>query len=175
MRAQPKEKAYQRAMRPPVEGTYSREHGASGERLPSGGSLDAGFLARNPLRMTSEALARGQERFDIYCATCHGVLGDGDSAVGRKLASRPPPALYGPGGFAGESGNPASSGLRREPGYYFTVITEGYGLMPSYASVLDERQRWEVVAYVEALARSQSAPLASAPTQVQRRLQELPR
>jgi mono/diheme cytochrome c family protein len=199
MRAQKKDKAYAedpffadgRAMRQPPDDTWPREHGMSAGRLPSGGGMDAGFVAENPLPITAEVLANGQRSFEIYCSACHGLLGDGDSAVARKMEERSPPALYGPGydrdkphhqlpppvpgaPCPATPARPCAPGsvLPHPPGYYVAVMTDGYGLMPSYASALTLRQRWEVAAYVEALARSQQAPLASAPRDIQRVLQE---
>lgn len=103
---------------------------------------------------------------------------------------RPAPALFGPlhrshpplsalqldGGSPEVGGaTPASAGweaLPHPPGFYYAVVTEGYGLMPSYADELKPSERWAVVAYLRALAYSQSAPVSAAPPAVQTSLQQ---
>lgn len=179
MRAQPKDKAYAmdpffadaRAMRQPVEGTVPVERGLAENALPEGGNFDAGFRAQNPLLLTQQLLAEGSDRFTIYCATCHGTLADGDTDVARKMAQRPPPALVGPLHTEDHAPlPPPHQSLPHPRGFYFAVISQGYGLMPSYASALTPRQRWAVVGYLEALAASQKARLEDAPSDVQRRL-----
>lgn len=145
-----------RAMRAPPEGTVPREV-LKRSPLPAGGKTPEGsVITRIPVAVTAEVMARGRKRFDIYCATCHGLLGDGDSMVARNMSVRPPPSLH---DFAG-----------KPVGWYFDVITEGYGLMPSYRQELSTEDRWAVVAYLLALQRSQRAPLAQAPPEERARL-----
>ncbi|HEY8211576.1 MAG TPA: cytochrome c [Myxococcaceae bacterium] len=164
MEAQPKYLPYQesglfedgRAMRAPPEGTVPREV-LKRSPLPAGGKTPEGaVITRIPLAVTAEVMARGQKRFDIYCATCHGLLGDGDSMVARNMSVRPPPSLH---DFAG-----------KPVGWYFDVITQGYGLMPSYRQELSTEDRWAVVAYLLALQRSQRTPLEQAPPEARARL-----
>ena len=138
-----------RAMRAPPEGTVPREV-LKRSPLPAGGKTPEGtVITRIPLKVTAEVMARGRSRFDIYCATCHGLLGDGDSMVARNMSVRPPPSLH------ARAGQPV--------GWYYDVITGGFGLMPSYRQELSAEDRWAVVAYLLALQRSQRAPLAAAP------------
>jgi len=145
-----------RAMRSPPPGTVPREV-LQRSPLPAGGKTPEGdVITRIPLAVTAEVMARGQKRFDIYCATCHGLLGDGDSMVARNMSVRPPPSLH---DFAG-----------RPVGWYFDVITEGYGLMPSYRQELSTEDRWAVVAYLLALHRSQRATLAQVPAEERAKL-----
>ncbi|MHB1844196.1 MAG: c-type cytochrome [Deltaproteobacteria bacterium] len=167
MKVQPKYLAYAgsdfypdgRAMRVPPAGTLSREAFVGPPEVAEGG-VDGGFVERIPLPVTLELVALGQRRFDITCAACHGLLGDGVSVVAGKMALRPPPSLL-------------SDQVRRLPdGAVFRVIGEGYGLMPPYAASIPVGERWAVVAYVRALELSQSAPLALAPAREQRRLEE---
>src|SRR5213075_2566109 len=94
-----------------------------------------------------ELLQLGRSRFEIFCAACHGLLGDGDSIVARNMALRPPPNLLAP---------PYSERL---PGSYYRTITFGFGLMAPYSAELDNRERWAVVAYLKALQRSQSGSI----------------
>lgn len=98
-----------------------------------------------PIPVTKDLLLLGKKRFDITCATCHGILGDGVSVVARKMLLKPPPSLH--------------DYRDRPPGYIFDVITSGYGLMASYAWELPLTERWAVVAYVKALQLSQHAPV----------------
>lgn len=116
------------------------------------GDTGPGRLAeRIPIPVTPELLRVGRERFDIHCAACHGALGDGASPVARKMQLRPPPSLH-------------LARIRAfSPGRLFQVVQYGYGLMPSYAGVLSLRERWAVVAYVQALQLSQYARVAELP------------
>lgn len=97
---------------------------------------------------TRELILRGQDRFARVCAPCHGVLGDGQSAIARDMSLRKPPSLYEPRIIADPD--------RR----LFEVIEQGYGMMPSYTLQLRVRDRWAVVYFVRALQRSQAVPLA---------------
>jgi mono/diheme cytochrome c family protein len=165
MKSQPKYLPYQenplfqdgRAMRQPPEGTVPRER-LVGMAVPAGATPDGHFLATIPISITPELMARGQKRFTIHCAVCHGVLGDGVSMVSRNMALRPPPSLH---------------DFRDRPdGFFYDVITNGYGLMASYANEIPEQERWAVVAYVRALQRSQNATLQQVPAAEQQRLQQ---
>jgi mono/diheme cytochrome c family protein len=149
-----------RAMRPLPPGTVSREQAAQRPEIASGKDRDGNDLRQIPLPVDFELMARGRDRFDIYCATCHGLLGDGVSPVAAKMSLRPPPNLH---------------ALRdASPVHLFHVMSDGYGLMPSYAAQLSAPDRWAVAAYVEALRRSQAATLAQAPADIQKKLREEP-
>jgi mono/diheme cytochrome c family protein len=146
-------------MRVPPAGTVPRERSLLAIEAPTGRQgpfLDAGYLEQNPLPLTRALLERGRKRFEITCATCHGLLGDGNSMVARNMALRPPPSLH---------------QYREQPdGYFFEVITNGYGLMPAYDSSLGVEERWAVVAYLRALTLSQDARLEDAQGPVRKRL-----
>ena len=144
-----------RTMREPPPDTVPRSRRGisrrflTGREAPDAGFPDAGYLEAIPLTLTREVVEDGGRSFDIYCATCHGVLGDGVSQVARNMGLREPPSLL---------------DLPAYPdGYYYTVISEGYGLMPGYAEKLSPEQRWAVVAYVRALQASQRARLEDVP------------
>lgn len=104
------------------------------------------------MRIDEAMLRRGKERYEIFCTPCHGVLGDGKGFV----ASR---------GF--ETKQPANMHEQRlremPPGYFFDVITNGFGTMYSYASRVNVEDRWAIVAYIQALQVSQNASLADVP------------
>ena len=95
-------------------------------------------------------LQRGQSRFEIHCAPCHSIVGDGDGMVARR-GFPAPPSFH-------------QARLRDAPDrHFFDVITQGYGVMPPYADRVTPPDRWAIVAYIRALQRSQGATLAGAP------------
>jgi mono/diheme cytochrome c family protein len=108
------------------------------------------------------ALERGQERFNIYCAVCHGRTGAGDGMIVQRGFIRPP--AYYP--LAGDvKGNPDL--YRREvnllsvpPGYFYDKITNGYGAMFSYAARVEPEDRWRIAAYIRVLQVSQMSRLS---------------
>ena len=117
-------------------------------RLPDSpfttGERDGKLLTDIPIPVTPDLLARGRERFDIYCAVCHGPDGYGRGIVVRR-GFPAPPSYHEPR-------------LRNAPvGHFFQVITHGYGMMYSYADRLDAHDRWAVAAYIRALQLSQHA------------------
>ena len=123
----------------------------SGEEGPAAAGPTAAPAAR---LLTAEFLRRGRERYGIFCAPCHGALGDGNGMIVQRGYQRA--ASY------------HEARLRGVPdGYLFDVVTRGYGQMPSYASQVPVDDRWAIVAYVRALQLSQSARLAELPHGVQ--------
>jgi mono/diheme cytochrome c family protein len=95
-------------------------------------------------------MARGQERFNIYCSPCHGRTGQGDGMVVRR-GYRRPPSLH-------------QDRLRSAPaGHFFDVITNGFGAMPDYASQIRAEDRWAIIAYMRALQLSEHATAADVP------------
>jgi len=145
------------AMRPAPAGTVPRERVISPE-LETGRGPDGKPLDRIPLPLTRTLLETGRKRFEITCAVCHGLLGDGKSLVARNMSLRKPPSLH--------------DYVARPDGYFFQVMTDGFGLMPSYAGDLPVEERWAVVAYVRALQLSQRARVAQLPPDLRTRLGE---
>lgn len=119
------------------------------------GRTATGYLPRIPLAVDRTVLARGRGRFNIYCAACHGRLGDGVSKVAENMTLRKPANLIAP------------PYLDYPPGRIAAAIAEGYGLMRSYAAELPVEDRWAVVAYVQVLQRSQHAALDALPASIQ--------
>jgi len=164
MERQPKFKAFAanpqfedgRAMREPPAGTVPRERQTMRPEITLGQARDGKPVSAIPIPVTRELVDAGREKFEIHCAICHGLVGDGVSLVATQMSLRPPPSLH-------QLRNPA-------PGYLFKVISAGFGLMASSAPQLSPQERWAVVAYVEALRRSQAARLADAPPDVQKKL-----
>jgi len=118
--------------------------------------LRKAYLDEFPIPINRETLARGQQRFTIYCAVCHGTLGDGKGTIVERGFTRPP--TY------------HSDRLRQAPvGYLFNVATHGFGAMPALDSQIPPRDRWAIVAYVRALQLSQHSPLKDLPQDEQDR------
>ena len=114
-----------------------------------------------PLRSTPELLARGRERYDIYCAVCHGLNGDGNGQVVQR--GFPPPPTY------------HSERLRQAPlGHFYDVITNGYGVMYSYAQRVEPQDRWAIAAYIRALQLSQGQKETELPPNEQKLLETKP-
>lgn len=144
---QPKVNAYEgsaffkdgRAMRLPAPGTVARGH------LPTrlGTQEEASVLA-NPLPRTPEVLAMGRQAFNVRCALCHGLVGNGAGSLGGAYGAKP-------------ANLQAPRFLAYPDGKIFWAIVNGRNAMPSQAADLDEDQRWAVVHYVRALQRAQNA------------------
>ncbi|QAT89152.1 hypothetical protein EJ065_7637 [Corallococcus coralloides] len=261
MASQPRAEAFEasaffedgRAMRPLVPGVVAREWRTREDTQEL--TAEGGWVQAVPVPLTRQLLEEGRTAYETWCAVCHGLTGDGDSVVARKMPQRRPPGLFvphdhatqvvygvvegeapytgtqavtarvGPGAFplpqrvdgwgavrdtadAGTSGvpgagrgtvsdadaerarqvalvgprgiamegrlnEPSTTGdLQHPPGFYFAVISHGFGVMPAYGPQLTPRERWAVVAYLRALGRSQRAPLTVAPPEVQARLRQ---
>ncbi|MEZ4728556.1 MAG: cytochrome c [Caldilineaceae bacterium] len=103
-----------------------------------------------PFPITQAVLARGQERYDIFCSPCHGYDGYGDGIVVQRGLS-PPPSFH-------------EERLRQvPPGYIFAVITNGIGVMYSYDYRVAPEDRWAIIAYIQALQLSQNATVEDVP------------
>lgn len=138
------------AMRQPVEGTIARGQLIEDPVYNTGLDLNGDTLVVSPVPISFNLLVRGQDRFDIYCAPCHGRVGDGKGTVSLR-GMLPPPTFH-------------SDSLRgRTDGHMFDVITNGKGNMPSYSFQVRVDDRWAIVAYVRALQRSQYASDADMP------------
>jgi mono/diheme cytochrome c family protein len=112
-----------------------------------------------PLPITEQILGRGQQRYDIYCAVCHDRVGTGHGMI-VKRGFTVPPNLH-TDLSRGFKLRGIDLKLTAAPvGYYFEVITRGFGAMPDYASQVPPDDRWAIIAYVRALQVSQSGTLA---------------
>src|SRR5207244_1647127 len=115
-----------RIMRQPPEGAIPRERPLGAAPLEQGIDENGQPLAHLPFPITPAFLADGRHRFEITCATCHGLLGDGNSLVARNMSLKPPPDLF-----------PFVRSL--PPGRIFQIISGGWGLMPPYAEHIPAR------------------------------------
>lgn len=115
-----------------------------------------------PPPLTLDLLKRGQQRFEIYCAPCHGYSGDGDGMIVQR--GMPAPPSY------------HRDDLRSTDDRHFVdVITHGHGAMYAYASRVPPADRWAITAYIRALQLGAAAPAAELPEQIRARLAPLPR
>jgi mono/diheme cytochrome c family protein len=138
-----------------VEGTVPFQPG--GKAISS--MIDGAKTTTLPFALTPQVMDRGQERFNIYCAPCHGRLGYGDGMVVQRGFLAPPSYHI--------------DRLRQAPvGHFYDVMTNGFGAMPSYADKVAPRDRWAVAAYIRALQLSQRATLDDAPPAERGRLEQ---
>jgi mono/diheme cytochrome c family protein len=143
---QPKLDAYEatrlfpdgRAMQHPPRGTVPYRREPFDPKMERGFD-DRGWVEEIPIPVDIALLRRGRNRFEIVCATCHGIDGAGRTPVAEQMELVKPPSFL--------------SGRIRAypPGRIFRVASEGFGLMPSYSAMLTPRDRWAVIAYIQAL------------------------
>jgi len=139
-----------RSARPLVEGTVARGQ-LNADAYFYTGKIGANPGDYMPFPVSKEVLERGRERYNIYCAPCHSRVGDGKGFVPSRGFSRMPPSYHIPR-------------LQKAPlGYFFDVMTNGFGIMPDYASQIPPDDRWRIVAYIRALQLSQNATQADVP------------
>ncbi|MBV9156937.1 MAG: cytochrome c [Acidobacteriaceae bacterium] len=133
-----------RSERPTIEDTVARGQ-LHLDQARYTGKENGKDISYFPIQITRADVARGQERFNIFCSPCHGRLGDGHGMiVSRGL--RQPPSYHDPR-------------LVNAPvGHFFDVMTNGYGAMYSYASRVPVDDRWRIASYIRALQLSQDAP-----------------
>ena len=147
-----------RAMRPRIAGTVAVGMVESDDHFYRG--IDNGRWATTfpkQVPLNAELMARGQERFSIYCAPCHGLDGSGNGIVSlraEKLAE----------GTWVPAANYHTDTVRNRPvGHVFNTITNGIRTMPAYGTQIPPADRWAIVAYLRALQLSQDASLADVP------------
>ena len=145
-----------RAMRPAVEGTVAR-----GDLLPTDpvgtGRAHGELLTGFPVQVDGALMARGEERYEVYCSHCHGLDGSGQGIVNQRALDleegtwTPPTDLR-------------TDLIRERPvGHLFNTITHGIRNMPGHGRQLPEEDRWAIVAYLRALQLAQGAPLEAVP------------
>jgi mono/diheme cytochrome c family protein len=138
-----------RASRSAPAGTVARGWLREDEALYTG-KVNGELVDQFPFAIGREELARGQQRFNIYCTPCHGRLGDGQGMVVQRGLRQA--ASY------------HQDRLRQEKlGYFYDVITNGFGAMQGYAEQIPVRDRWLIVAYVRTLQLSQHASVDDVP------------
>ena len=131
--------------RPLPEGTVARGFLRADAALWRGQGPDGKFVEQIPVPLTRALLLRGQERFNIFCSPCHGRTGEGQGMVVQRGFKRP-------NSFHVDR-------LRAErAGYFFDVMTNGFGQMSSYAVQVTPEDRWAIVAWIRTLQASQHMP-----------------
>lgn len=138
-----------RSERPPVEGTVARGELRTDELLYTG-RVNGVVADVFPFPITPGDLGRGRERYNIYCSPCHDYTGSGNGMIVQRGFPSPPSFHL--------------DRLRQAPaGHFFEVITNGIGLMYSYAARVSPEDRWRITAYVRALQLSQHGSISDVP------------
>jgi hypothetical protein len=138
-----------RSARPVVPDTVARGQLRTNEHF-STGRVDGKLATNFPVAVTPGLLARGRERYDIFCAPCHDRIGGGNGMIVQR-------GFKAPNTFH-------SDRLRGEPvGYFYDVIANGFGMMASYAAQVPPEDRWAIVVYLRALQLSQHATTNDVP------------
>jgi mono/diheme cytochrome c family protein len=147
----------ERSARPFVPGTVARGQ-LREDALLYTGKINGADATVFPFQIDAATMARGRERFDIFCSPCHGRTGAGDGMVVQRGYRRPPSYL--------------DDRLRNAPvGHFFDVITNGFGAMPDHAAEIEARDRWAIAAYIRALQLSGHATLDDVPAAERGKLQ----
>jgi cytochrome c553 len=136
--------------RAPVEGTVARGELRADRVFYTAIGPDGKFVGTLPVPLTRALLLRGQERFNIFCSPCHGRAGDGRGMIVERGFKQPPSYHI--------------DRLRAQPiGYFFDVMTNGFGQMSGYAAQVPTADRWAIAAYIRALQLSQHVPVDRVP------------
>ena len=140
-----------RSERPLIENTVA--HGAVGNDVYSVGKDYPGY----PLPVNQKLLRRGQDRYKIFCSPCHGLQGDGEGMAAVRGMKHPPSYHI--------------DRLRQAPnGYFYDVISNGFGAMYSYSERIPPNDRWAIIAYVRALQLSRNAKAGDLPESLRQKL-----
>ena len=137
------------ASRTLVVNTVARGQLRTDEHLYTG-KVNGQAATEFPMPITDQVMARGQERFNVYCSPCHGRTGQGDGMIVQR-GFRAPPSYH-------------EERLRNAPvGYFFDVMTNGFGAMQDYSAQVTVNDRWAIAAYIRALQLSRRATVADVP------------
>ena len=147
-----------RSARPLPENTVARGHLNEDTAYYTGRDAAGKPVAELPVPLTKELLTRGQERFNVYCTPCHDRTGSGNGMVPQR-GFKHPPSYH-------------TDRLREMPvGYFFDVMTNGYGAMQDYSAQVPPADRWAIAAYIRALQVSQTAKIDDVPASARGQLQ----
>ncbi len=137
------------AARPPMANTVARGQ-LNQDRHLYEGVVDGRPAETFPMPVTADVMTRGQERFNVFCAPCHSRTGEGNGMIVQR-GFRQPPSFH-------------DERLRNAPvGYFFDVMTHGFGAMQDYAAQVPVADRWAIAAYIRALQFSRRATLDDVP------------
>ncbi len=129
-----------RGARLPVEGTIARES-LRDARLTTFKNADDTFVAQNPIALDADVMARGRQRYDIFCAPCHGRSAMDKGLVGKRWPAPIPSLATDPRLVAMTDGE------------LYSTITNGKNTMPPYARQIAVEDRWKIVHYLRALQK----------------------
>ncbi|MDP9191207.1 MAG: cytochrome c [Acidobacteriota bacterium] len=135
--------------RPRIAGTVARGD-LSTDPFFDTGKIDGKLADGFPMAVSRELIDRGHQRYDIYCSQCHGRIGDGNGMIPSRGFRKPP-------SFHTQTLRTATTG------HLFDVMTNGFGAMPPYGSMIPPSDRWAIVAYMRALQLSQNATVGDVP------------
>ena len=127
------------------EGAVARGFLREDAILSRGQGPDGKFVEKIPVPITRALLLRGQERFDIYCSPCHGRTGEGRGMIVQR-------------GFKQPNSFHVDRLRAERAGYFFDVVTNGFGQMSSYAAQVPPEDRWAIVAWIRTLQASHHMP-----------------
>jgi mono/diheme cytochrome c family protein len=157
----------------PLQASDFFSNGSSARPLPNGvipvdyvskdewrdsGLIDGKPADKFPFPIDTARMARGQQRYNIYCVPCHDYVGSGNGMAARRGFQRKPASFQ-------------TAEIRAVPvGHFVDVMTNGFGAMPSYANQIPAEDRWDITAYIRALQLSQSATIDQVPADERQRL-----
>jgi cytochrome c553 len=138
-----------RSERPVIPGTVARGH-LHDDELFYTGQENGAVADKFPFPITKADIERGRQRYNIYCTPCHDYTGNGQGMIVQR-GFPPPPSFH-------------IQRLREAPaGHFYEVITNGYGVMFSYAARVEPADRWRIAAYIRALQLSEHAAVSDVP------------
>ncbi len=154
-----------------TDGTFLTSVQSENKAPPATGSADAqqtpDWVTEFPVAVDEKLIRRGKQRYEIYCATCHGIGGDGDGLVTLRALEleqgtwvKPTSLHAGP--------------IRKQPvGQLYNTIANGVRKMPGYAAQIPVKDRWAIVSYVKALQKTRTATANDVPSDVLPNMREL--
>ena len=144
-----------RSVRPLIENTVAR--GAIDNDVYNVPKDFAGFPPA--VKLNENLLQRGEDRYKIFCAPCHGLQGNGEGMIAMRGMKHPPSYHL--------------LRLRKEPeGYFYDVMTNGFGAMYSYSERITPADRWAIIAYIRALQYSRNAKAVDLPADLRQKLDQ---
>lgn len=146
--------------RKPPTGTVARGQLRANSALYEGRNDNGEYIESIPLSVNRAMLERGQDRYNVYCAPCHGKSGKGNGII-----------MQGDYGYTPASSYHVERLRKVTDGYLYDVIANGVRNMPAYAQQIPVKDRWAIVAYVRALQRSQYAKPENLPESVRKRIE----
>lgn len=155
-----------RSMRDQIEGTIARGELRADTALHEGRVKgDTTFVQVIPVELTPELMERGQDRYNIYCAPCHGLSGNGGGPVHLRATA------LGEGNWAPPTNLASQTVVDMPLGQIYATIKHGVRTMPAYGPQINVKDRWAIVSYVRALQASRGANFDDLPRDVKQQLQ----